>query len=150
MDLLAEILSGRDTTAQTLAWCFWEIAQHPEIYQKIRDEAIAVCGPTGKATYDKLKDLKYATAVFNETLRLHPNVPTSQKLALQDCVLPGTGTQVYAGQRMQWSSYCRCLWAVAWPLLTSFLGMGRSPAIWGPDCEVFKVSRQCFYASKVG
>ena len=107
---LAELFLGRDTTAQTLSWAFWEIAQHPEIYQKIRDEAIAVCGPTGKATYDKLKDLKYATAVFNETLRVHPNVPNSQKLALQDCVLPGTGTQVYAGQRVQWSSYCGFLW----------------------------------------
>ncbi|KAI9023400.1 cytochrome P450 [Hyaloraphidium curvatum] len=119
------LIAGRDTTAQTLSWAFWEIAQRPEVYKKLREEAIAVCGPTGKASYEKLKDLKYATAVFNETLRIHPNVPNSQKLSLQDTVLPGTGTKVYAGQRVMWSSYV----------------MGHSPAVWGPDCEEFKPER---------
>lgn len=97
-------IAGRDTTAQTLSWAFWEIAQHPEIYAKIREEAFSVLGD-GPASYEHLKDLKYATAVFNETLRIHPNVPNSQKLALQDCVLPGSGVKVYEGQRVQWSSY---------------------------------------------
>lgn len=90
----------------------------------MREEAIAVCGD-GKATYDHLKDLKYATAVFQETLRIHPNVPNSQKLAMQDCVLPGSGVRVYKGQRVQWSSYV----------------MGHNPAIWGQDCDVFKPER---------
>ncbi len=108
------VIAGRDTTAQTLSWCFWEIAQNPEVYRKLREEAIAVCGD-GPASYEKLKDLKYATAVFNETLRIHPNVPNSQKLALEDCVLPGTGVKVYAGQRVQWSSYGSfCRGRVVW------------------------------------
>ncbi|KAJ3317209.1 hypothetical protein HDU93_004133, partial [Gonapodya sp. JEL0774] len=119
------IIAGRDTTAQTLSWCFWRIAQHADVRAKLREEAFRVLGPDGKSTYNDLKNLKYANAVFNEVLRLHPNVPSSSKLATRDEILPGTKTQVFKGTRVVWSSYV----------------MGRSEKIWGPDALEFRPER---------
>ncbi|KXS15601.1 cytochrome P450 [Gonapodya prolifera JEL478] len=119
------IIAGRDTTAQTLSWCFWRLAQHPEVYAKLREEAFRVLGRDGTSTYSDFKNLKYTNAVFNEVLRLHPNVPSSSKLATRDEILPGTKTRVAKGQRVFWSSYV----------------MGRSTKIWGPDALEFRPER---------
>lgn len=64
-------LAGRDTTAQTLSWCFWELAQRPEWEEKLREEAMRVLGPDGPTTFESLKELPLTYAFFNETLRLH-------------------------------------------------------------------------------
>lgn len=119
------IIAGRDTTAQTLSWAIWELGQHPECERKLREEVLAVCGKDGEVTYEQLKDLKYTNAVFNETLRLHANVPAQARRATEDTVLPGTGTKVYKDQVVQVSS-----WA-----------MGHLERIWGKDAKQFKPER---------
>lgn len=77
--LVAVLLAGRDTTAATLSWTFYELAQHPEIVQKLRREIIDSVGPTRPPTYDDLKSMKYLQHVMNETLRLYPAVPFNVK-----------------------------------------------------------------------
>ncbi|KAI9001815.1 cytochrome P450 [Hyaloraphidium curvatum] len=99
------ILAGRDTTAQTLSWTLWELAQHRDIEQRLREEILEAVGKDGEITYEACKDLKLCTAVFNETLRIHANVPVQQRYVVEDCVMPGTGTRIYAGQVVQVSSY---------------------------------------------
>ncbi|KAI9018893.1 cytochrome P450 [Hyaloraphidium curvatum] len=119
------LLAGRDTTAQTLSWCFWEIAQRPEVAEKLREEALRVLGPDGPTTYESLKDLQYTYCVFQEVLRLHSNVPSMGKIATADTVLPGTGTKVYAGQEVNYSTFA----------------MGYLPEVWGPDAAEFRPER---------
>ncbi|KAI9020376.1 cytochrome P450 [Hyaloraphidium curvatum] len=119
------LIAGRDTTAQTLTWAFYTLAQRPDIEDKLRDEIRTVLGKDTKPGYENLKDLKLVQATFNETLRLFSNVPTNQLTATKDCVLGGTGTKVYAGEMVQYSSWC----------------MGYAKSIWGPDAEVFKPER---------
>ncbi|KAI9032471.1 cytochrome P450 [Hyaloraphidium curvatum] len=141
------VLAGRDTTAQTLTWTFWELSRNPEVERKLREEILAVCGRDGEITYEHTRDMKYATAVFNgsslsaavgsreradlarcrhaETLRLHANVPVQNRVVTEDCVLPGTGTRVYKGDFMQVSSFA----------------MGYLERIWGPDAKVFRPER---------
>lgn len=119
------LIAGRDTSAQTLSWAFYELALHPEATKKCRDEIERVLGKDRQPDYEAIKDLKYCTAVFNETLRMHANVPTNSLVATKDCVLAGTGTKVYAGEMVQYSPYVQ----------------GYSKELWGPDAEEFKPER---------
>jgi cytochrome P450 len=57
--LVAVLLAGRDTTASTLSWTFYELARHPEIYAKLREEIIERVGLDRAPTYADLKGMKY-------------------------------------------------------------------------------------------
>jgi cytochrome P450 len=60
------LLAGRDTTAATLSWLFYELAYHPEIYSKLRQEVLDSIGVDGKPTYEDLKSMKYLQYCLNE------------------------------------------------------------------------------------
>jgi hypothetical protein len=70
------------TPAQALSWTFYLLMQHPEVEAKLLQEARDVLGPAAAAggavlrpSYDQLRQLRYARAVFLEALRLYPSVP---------------------------------------------------------------------------
>ncbi|KAI9673877.1 MAG: hypothetical protein M1817_002083 [Caeruleum heppii] len=89
--LVAVLLAGRDTTAATLSWTFYELGRNPEIVRRLRQEILERVGPSRTPTYDDLKSMKYLQAVLNETLRLYPAVPYNVRLALHDTTLPTGG-----------------------------------------------------------
>ena len=105
--LVAVLLAGRDTTASTLSWTFYELARHPEALQKLRDEIIEHVGLERAPTYSDLKNMKYLQVclepfkqraaadhsqnTMNEVLRLYPAVPFNVRLALKDTTLPRGG-----------------------------------------------------------
>lgn len=60
--LVAVLLAGRDTTASTLSWTFYELARHPEILKKLRAEIIEHVGVIRAPTYNDLKKMKYLQA----------------------------------------------------------------------------------------
>ncbi|MCO5231403.1 MAG: cytochrome P450 [Chitinophagales bacterium] len=62
--------AGHETTAFGLSWAMYELSQHPEIVQKIKDEAASVI-INGKIGVEGLKKLTYTSAVVHEALRLH-------------------------------------------------------------------------------
>ncbi|QSZ33742.1 hypothetical protein DSL72_005313 [Monilinia vaccinii-corymbosi] len=86
--LVAVLLAGRDTTASTLSWTFYELSRHPEVWRKLREEIISQVGLETAPTYQHLKDMKYLQNVMQETLRLYPVVPFNVRLALKDTTLP--------------------------------------------------------------
>ncbi|MGB8954538.1 MAG: cytochrome P450 [Tumebacillaceae bacterium] len=62
---------GHETTANTLAWTWFLLAQHPEVERKFHQELEEVLGgrtPTA-ADYDKLK---YTLQIVQESLRVYP------------------------------------------------------------------------------
>jgi len=89
--LVAILLAGRDTTASTLSWTFYELARHPEAFKKLRQEIIDTIGTVDAPTYDDLKGMKYLQYTMNETLRMYPVVPFNVRLALKDTTLPRGG-----------------------------------------------------------
>ncbi|KAL2065144.1 hypothetical protein VTL71DRAFT_4285 [Oculimacula yallundae] len=89
--LVAVLLAGRDTTASTLSWTFYELARHPEVVKKLRAEIMDQVGLDRAPTYADLKGMKYLQNVMNETLRLYPVVPFNVRLALKDTTLPRGG-----------------------------------------------------------
>lgn len=87
--LMAVLIAGRDTTAATLSWTIYELANYPATYRKLRQEILSTVGPFRTPTYDDLKSMTYLTHTLNETLRLYPAVPYNLRAALQDTTLPG-------------------------------------------------------------
>ncbi|KAI9493381.1 cytochrome P450 [Zychaea mexicana] len=122
------IIAGRDTTAQTLSWTIYYLLLHPRVEDKLLAEVnesipdeIEKDAP---ALYETIKKMAYAHAVFYEVLRLEPVVPSNNKIALEDDILPD-GTHVHKGDQVNWSAYA----------------MGRSKKLWGPDADMFKPER---------
>ncbi|KAE9377405.1 cytochrome P450 alkane hydroxylase-like protein [Stipitochalara longipes BDJ] len=84
--ILNVLLAGRDTTASLLSNTFWELARHPEIYSKLREEVSFLGGR--EPTYEELKNMKYLKYCLNESLRLRPVVPANTREAIRDTILP--------------------------------------------------------------
>jgi cytochrome P450 len=92
--LVAVLLAGRDTTAGTLSFCTFELSRHPEAVAKLRaeiKERLGVGADAQKPTYNDLKEMKYLTALINETLRFYPIVPFNVRYSLHDTSLPRGG-----------------------------------------------------------
>jgi cytochrome P450 len=87
--VMSVLLAGRDTTAATLSWAMYELANCPKSWARLRREVIAVLGTTGRPTYETLKDLQHLRHILNETLRLHPAVPMNMRQALRTTTVPG-------------------------------------------------------------
>ncbi|KAF2435349.1 cytochrome P450 alkane hydroxylase-like protein [Tothia fuscella] len=87
--ILNVLQAGRDTTASLLSNLFWELARHPKVYKKLRQEAKVLKGiPPIK---QELLKMKYLRQCIDETLRLHPSVPVNTREAVRDTVLPVRG-----------------------------------------------------------
>ena len=89
--IVAVLLAGRDTTATTLSWLFYELSKHPQVVEKLRSEIISYVGLHCEPTYDHLKSMRYLQHTLNEVLRLYPVVPFNVRVALQDTTLPHGG-----------------------------------------------------------
>ena len=89
--LTAVLLAGRDTTACTLSWLFYELSRRPDIVEKLRQEVYEHVGWERMPTYADLKSMRYLQHTINETLRLYPIVPFNVRMALKDTTLPHGG-----------------------------------------------------------
>jgi cytochrome P450 len=72
-ELLALFYAGREAAAQTVAWAWALLAQHPEAADALHAEVDTVLGDRMPSA-DDLPNLTYCEMVFQETLRLHPPV----------------------------------------------------------------------------
>jgi cytochrome P450 len=80
------VFAGHETTASTMAWIIGELAQRPEVWRTLCEEA------SGKELPRSPRDLKsfpYAEAVFRETLRLHPSVVIQGRRVTEDFEIAG-------------------------------------------------------------
>ncbi|GJP97092.1 hypothetical protein AlacWU_09991 [Aspergillus niger] len=72
------VLAGGDTTATTLSAAVYQLVQHPEQVQRLRDEVSPyIAGPSHEVLHEKIANLPHLNAIINETLRLHPPAATA-------------------------------------------------------------------------
>ena len=70
-ELVNLFIGGYESTAVALTWILYEVANHPEVEQRVRGELATVL--EGRAlTAESLQSLHYTRAVVEETLRVHP------------------------------------------------------------------------------
>ncbi len=93
-ELLNILLAGRDTTASLLGYLFVLLANHPEIFNKLRNKIIENFGTyehPKPITFQGLKNCQYLQWCLNETLRVYPVVPLNSRQAYKDTTLPVGG-----------------------------------------------------------
>ncbi|KAF2757755.1 benzoate 4-monooxygenase cytochrome P450 [Pseudovirgaria hyperparasitica] len=88
-------VAGSDTTAAALTMLFYELSQHPEIVEKLQKE-VDQAFEKGEIDYNGLSKYKYLQACIDESLRLHPPVPSGlqrvtppQGLEIAGTYIPG-------------------------------------------------------------
>jgi cytochrome P450 len=81
-------LAGHETTASTLSWTWWLLAQNPAVEAKLHVELDAVLG--GRApSLDDLPSLPYTNHVITESLRLYPPAWGLARLVVEDHEVAG-------------------------------------------------------------
>lgn len=88
-------LAGHETSAHTMAWALYELAQYPEEQDLLYEEAERILGSTtaGDLTVETVNKLERFHRTVKETLRLHPVVPvftrkSSETTQVKGYVLP--------------------------------------------------------------
>jgi cytochrome P450 len=79
-ELVTLLLAGHETTASTLSWTFHLIDRHPEVRERLHEEAVRVLGDRLPA-YDDLAELRYTSMVISEVIRLFPPVWMLSRIA---------------------------------------------------------------------
>jgi cytochrome P450 len=70
-EVMTLLLAGHETTALTLSWAWYLIAQNPEVEKKFHAELDEVLGGRSPAVADILR-LKYTETIAKESMRLYP------------------------------------------------------------------------------
>src|SRR5262249_27507207 len=70
-EVMTLFMAGHETTAVTLSWSWYLLAQHPEVDAQLADELQTVLGERPPTVAD-LPRLKYAEMIVNESMRLYP------------------------------------------------------------------------------
>jgi enediyne biosynthesis protein E7 len=70
-EVLTLVVAGHETTASTLNWTWWLLANHPETAARVRAEQQSA-GDLGAAGYGSLDSMPYTRQVVAESMRLYP------------------------------------------------------------------------------
>ena len=76
------IFAGQDTTSHALCRILDQLAKHPDVQSRLREEIIRAREEQdgGEFDYDILMNLRYLDAVCRETLRVYPPVPVVNRV----------------------------------------------------------------------
>lgn len=87
-NVLTLLLAGEDTTANTIAWMLYYMAEHRAVQRRMAAEADALPDPLGvPATPESAQELRYIAGVVQETLRLKSAAPVLFLEPIADVVL---------------------------------------------------------------
>ena len=81
-------LAGHETTANTLSWTWWLLAENPAVELKLHAELHAVLAGRA-ASLDDLPKLAYTGHVITESMRLYPPAWGMARLALEEYEIRG-------------------------------------------------------------
>jgi cytochrome P450 len=95
-------LAGHETTAASLSWTWWLLAQNPNVEAKLHAELDQVLG--GRAlSLDDLPRLPYTANVITESMRLYPPAWGLARIVVEDHELGGYPVKKGMGVAMaQW------------------------------------------------
>ncbi|PYS76083.1 MAG: cytochrome P450, partial [Acidobacteria bacterium] len=100
-EVMTLFIAGHETTALTLTWAWYLLAQNPEAEKKLHAELEEVLG--GRApSVDDLPRLRYCEWVVKESMRLYPPAWGVGREAVRDCEVGGyripEGMQIFTFQ----------------------------------------------------
>ena len=87
-ELMTLMFAGHDTTALTLTWCWYLLAQYPGVQAELHAELGSVlCGRSPGV--DDVQQLRYTAMVVSEVLRLYPPAWGIARQAVETCEIGG-------------------------------------------------------------
>ena len=98
------IVAGHETTSVATTWCLFALTQAPDVQRRLRAELLAL--DTDTPDMDALNALPYLDMVIRETLRVHPPVTNTLRVAVRDDVIPLDVPFVDARGEVQYSIRC--------------------------------------------
>ncbi|XP_014476305.1 PREDICTED: cytochrome P450 6a2-like [Dinoponera quadriceps] len=119
---------GYDTSSVTLSFVAYQLAQHPLIQQRLRDEVETVLARyDGQLTYESLKELTYMDQVISESQRHYTSGGAMGKVCTEEFELKG-------------SDGLRCRVKPGTKIIISVFGLHKDPKYW-PDADVYDPER---------
>jgi cytochrome P450 len=103
-------LAGHETTANTLSWTWWLLAQNPAVEAKLHAELRTVLA--GRApSLDDLPKLVYTSHIITESMRLYPPAWGTARTAIEDHEIAGYAIPKGSGVSFaQWSVHRDARW----------------------------------------
>jgi cytochrome P450 len=95
------MFAGHDTSTSTLAFMLHELARHPEVVRRLRDEQDRVLGGASPTAQQLEKEMPYLEMVLDEVLRLYPPAWIGPRRAIREFEFGG-----YAVPRDAYVNYC--------------------------------------------
>lgn len=86
-EVMTVLVAGHETTANTLSWTWYLLAQHPEVVQRLEAEVDMLRG-AAPAVAD-FPQLVYTGRIVQEAMRLYPSAWSISRRALADDVIGG-------------------------------------------------------------
>ncbi|KAH8179107.1 cytochrome p450 domain-containing protein [Sarocladium implicatum] len=125
------LLASRDTVACLLSNLVLTLSRSASVQSRLREEVLE-CAGTGCPTIEQLHSMKYLKWCVNESLRLHPVIPTNAREAVVDTTLPFGGGHdgnspllIRKGMLVMYNAYA----------------MHRNPEVYGPDADEYVPDR---------
>ncbi|KAH0949994.1 hypothetical protein HN011_009807 [Eciton burchellii] len=82
-------LAGFDSSSTGMSFTMYELAVNPDIQRKLQNEIDQVLEDTnGRPSYDDINRMTYLNAVVNESLRMYPAQPVTDRVCSRDFELP--------------------------------------------------------------
>ncbi|KAJ7617902.1 cytochrome P450 [Roridomyces roridus] len=137
-DLVAQtslfLIAGQDTTANTLAFGFLELARRPALQSRLRAEIQAA---TARSTV-AYESLPLLNAFIKETMRMYPASPLPERVAVRDCVIPLSteGGRTVSSEKMQGIPVSR-----GQVVMVAIAAYQRFDPRWGANGEEFDPDR---------
>lgn len=100
--LLTMLIAGHDTSTALLAWSWYLLGSHPQVYRQVKAEANLMTEDDFLCV-EKLNSLEWIGNLTREALRLYPPIHLGSRLAAID--LDYCGYTIPAGERVIYSIY---------------------------------------------
>ncbi|KAA1421195.1 cytochrome P450 [Nocardioides humilatus] len=120
--VLIFLLAGHETTSTSLTFALHLLGCHPDVQERLRQEALSVFGDGVPTAAQVHGELPWTTAVLKESMRLYPATPFNGRLCVEDTEVDG------------------CVVPAGSDLLVSVWNIHRRPDLY-PDPERFDPSR---------
>ncbi|KAL6305107.1 cytochrome P450 [Sparassis latifolia] len=136
------MLAGQETTSNTLSFAFLELARHPDMQTRLREEIRAkerVVHERGDSdfTVPDMEAMPYLQAVLREVLRFHPVVPHNYRQSAKDDVIPlSKPITTLSGKVIDKVPIPKGMRVVL-----SIAAYNRDTDVWGKDAHVFNPER---------
>lgn len=90
------VLAGHETTSNLMVWTLYNLANNPDVLEKLELEIDSVLHDDEEINLSTLSLLNYTECVLKESLRLHQPVPFIVRKAIEDNTLTTTdGKQIH-------------------------------------------------------